>query len=101
MAKWTIVIEGLRDVPAVDERISLASEIEMVLAESVQTAVALTQEADLAAELSKIAGEAARVTRIRVYLDGGISLRELDDACRSLIQSVTDALDADTASQAS
>jgi hypothetical protein len=93
VARWQVLYEGLEGSPSVEDRVRLAAEIQQVLAEAVRVAFTTAEDPALAAELSKLAKEAATVKRIRVYIDSGISFAKLDDGCRNLIKSVRAAVD--------
>jgi hypothetical protein len=83
--RWEATLGSLLDDYNLDNRYALARQIQEVVLETLRLAATIDPGFSLQQELSMIASQAAQVSQIRVYMDGGRSLNALTEGCRELV----------------
>ena len=92
LARWQALFDGIQGGNDPKDRSRLAAEIHQILIESVRIAATNDSNSGFADQLSTVAARAAEVSRIQIFLDGGLSSNALDEGCRELIGMVGELL---------
>jgi hypothetical protein len=84
-ARWETRYQGLDDY-SVDSPHDLMHEVSAVLLDLIRRIGATDPNSSIIPQLQKIAIDASKWSSFRVYLDGGISFKELSDGCRQVVE---------------